>query len=270
MQSAVSKENLNRVLQNLRSSQKSMNKCSLCKAPITFEEVQRSSSQNLPLFCKTHLEKHHHDTLNARKLHLITHIQDILSRKGVPPRYINCSFSNFKVPPGRASALTSARTVATSPLHSQGIFLTGPNGTGKTHLAVSILRQTLLRYTDSCRFIKIPLLLFEVKQAFKSNSYDSEDLLIKRFLNYDLLVLDEIGVEKATPWALQTLYLIIDGRSTHLKKTVFTSNLTLQDIEDNLDARFASRIVEMCKVVKVDGPDYRLSSKTKKLKGAKD
>lgn len=245
-----------------------MNKCSVCKKPLSFEEAQQSSSQNLPLFCKKHLEKSHYDTLNARKLYLITHIQKILSTKGVPPRHINCSLHNFNVPPGRSSALTSARIVATSHLSSQGIFLTGPNGTGKTHLAVSILRETLLRYTDSCRFIKIPPLLFEVKQAFKSNFYDSEDLLIKRFLNYDLLILDEIGVEKVTPWALQTLYLIIDGRSSHLKKTIFTSNLTLQDIEDNLDARFASRIVEMCKVVKVDGEDYRLLSKKNKLKGA--
>ena len=245
-----------------------MNKCSVCKKPLSFDELQQSSSKQLPLLCKKHIDKLLSNQLSARKLYLITRIQNILSKKGVPPRYINCSLHNFNAPPGRSSTLNSARIVATSSLSSQGIFLTGPNGTGKTHLAVSILRETLLRYTDSCRFIKIPPLLFEVKQAFKSNFYDSEDLLIKRFLNYDLLVLDEIGVEKATPWALQTLYLIIDGRSSHLKKTVFTSNLTLQDIEDNLDARFASRIVEMCKIVKVDGEDYRLLSKKNKLKGA--
>ena len=244
-----------------------MNRCTTCKEPLSLEEIQQCSLQQLPLLCKKHLDKLLSNQLSARKLFFITNIKKILSAKGVPPRYINCTFSSFHVPPGRSTALASAKRVAVSDLSSQGIFFTGSNGTGKTHLAVSILRETILHYSDKCRFIKIPPLLFEVKQAFKSNFYDSEDLLIKRFLNYDLLILDEIGVEKATPWALQTLYLIIDGRSSNLKKTVFTSNLTLQDIEDNLDARFASRIVEMCKVVKVDGPDYRLLTKQNKLKG---
>ena len=245
-----------------------MNRCSICKIPLSIKEISICTDLNIPLLCTFHTTECKTDALSARKLYFIANIHKVLSSKGVPPRFINCTFNSFHCPPGHRSALTAAKTVATSSLSSQGIFLTGPNGTGKTHLAVSILREFILYHSDSCRFIKIPPLLFEVKQAFKSNHYDSEDLLIKRFLNYDLLILDEIGVEKATPWALQTLYLIIDGRSSNLKKTVFTSNLTLQDIEDNIDARFASRIVEMCKVVKVDGGDYRLLSKKNKLKGA--
>ena len=196
-------------------------------------------------------------------------IGKLLLEKGVPPRFLNCSFDSFVCPPGRKGALQAAKQIAHSNL-STGLFLTGPNGTGKTHLATAILRDSILNAEVFCRFIKIPTLLFAVKKAFASDVHDSEEVLIQRFIDYDLLILDELGVEKATKWALQTLYLIIDGRSSNLKKTVFTSNLTLQDIEDNLDPRFASRIVEMCKIINVHGPDFRLLRKNGKTGGVND
>lgn len=244
--------------------------CTVCGKPLNFDDLSLCTSQNIPFSCKVHYPKLLAKRLHKFKAHIAKNLSTFLASAGVPPRFLDCSFSNFHCPPGNPTVLKACYQVtqdsSTNPSH--GIFLKGTNGTGKTHLAVSILRASLLRGSTNCQFIKIPNLLFAVKKAFKSSSQDSEDSLIRRFLTYDLLVLDELGVEKATPWTLQTLYLIIDGRSSHLKQTVFTSNLTLQDIEDNIDARFASRIVEMCTLLDVKGRDYRISSKKNKLQGA--
>lgn len=268
----VTQKDLSQVLKKARSFQASMNpkcQCSVCKRPLNFDDLALCTSQNIPFACSVHLPKLIAKRLHTFKAHIAKNLSTFLTSAGVPPRFLDCSFSNFHCPPGNPTVLKACyvTTQSSSQNTSHGIFLRGTNGTGKTHLAISILRATLLRGIVNCHFIKIPHLLFQVKKAFKSTSFDTEDLLIQRFLKYDLLVLDELGVEKATPWTLQTLYLIIDGRSSHLKKTVFTSNLTLQDIEDNIDARFASRIVEMCTLLDVAGGDYRISSKQNKLKG---
>lgn len=265
MESALSTKNLNQVLQSLRNSRTYTSKCKKCQQPIIIEQLRFCSDNFLPFYCKKHAELALSLRAEDMRISCAANITKLLLQKGVPPRYLECSFDSFLCPPGRKAALQATKQVAVSN-SSTGVFLTGPNGTGKTHLATAILRESLLNAQQNCRWIKLPNLLFEVKQAFKSSFHDSEQVLVQRFLDFDLLILDELGVSKITPWALQTLYLIIDGRSSNFKKTVFTSNLTLQDIEDNLDARFASRIVEMCKIVKVDGEDYRLLTKTNKLK----
>lgn len=101
-----------------------------------------------------------------------------------------------------------------------------------------------------------------VRRAFKENFPDSEANLIKKFVDYDYLVIDELGVEKTTEWGLQTLYLIVDGGSDNLKQTIITSNLTLQDIDDKLDPRLASRIVGMSGVIlELECEDWRLAIK---------
>lgn len=268
----VTPKDLSQVLKKARSFQNSMKhkcQCTVCKQALNFDELSFCSSNSIPLSCSTHSQDFIDKRLKERRAHISKNISSILAQKGVPPRFINCSFLNFHCPPGDKNVLNKCHSIPSSlsSQNSQGAFLMGPNGTGKTHLAVSILRATILRGILNCRFIKLPNLLFEVKTAFNNNSSDSEGLLIQRFLDYDLLILDELGVEKATDWSLQTLYLIIDGRSSNLKKTVITSNLALQEIQDSIDARFASRIVEMCTLVKVVGQDYRLLSKKNKLKG---
>ena len=73
------------------------------------------------------------------------------------------------------------------------------------------------------------------------------------------LALDDIGSEKATDWALQMLYLLIDRRYSQMLKTIITSNLTLDQIADRLDDRISSRIAGMCKIVSIKGKDRRLA-----------
>ncbi|MBA7665253.1 DNA replication protein DnaC [subsurface metagenome] len=146
----------------------------------------------------------------------------------------------------------------------QGLFFTGPNGTGKTHLAVAILRELSLKGKMHWFFVKTPYLLMRIRQAFKKESSDSEESLIDQFVDYDYLAIDELGVEKITDWSLQTLYLIIDGRNDRLKSTIITSNLDLPEIEKKIDPRIASRIVEMCRVIKFECDDWRIRMRRKR------
>lgn len=152
--------------------------------------------------------------------------------------------------------------------YREGLFLTGKNGSGKTHLAVAAMREVILSGNTNCKFIKVPNLLFEIRRAIRSDARDAEEAIITRYLDFHLLVLDELGVEKDTEWTLQTLYLIIDGRDSYLMPTIITSNLSLKGIADKLDLRLSSRIIGMCRLLSLECEDWRkIARKRKKMAG---
>ncbi len=90
----------------------------------------------------------------------------------------------------------------------------------------------------------------EVKQAYG-------DWLFYRAKYDDLVVLDDIGAEKATDWVAERLYSIIDTRYRTERATILTSNCTEKQLQDQLGGRIVSRIFEMTEQVPVLGPDYR-------------
>lgn len=150
---------------------------------------------------------------------------------------------------------------------SGSVFITGDCGVGKSYTAVSILMgfvknlscdNFVVPFKDTPVFINVPELLIKIRSYFNSTSKSEEDMLQKYF-NTKLLVLDDLGAEKTTDWALQSLYVIINKRCDEKRQTIITSNLTLDEIKDKLSDRIASRIKGMCRIVVMKGKDKRLS-----------
>lgn len=149
----------------------------------------------------------------------------------------------------------------------RSVFITGDCGVGKTHKAVLVLRgfvrntscdNFVAPFRNTPVFVNVPELLIKIRSCFNSTSKSEEDMLQKYF-NTKLLVLDDLGAEKTTDWALQSLYVIINKRCDEKRQTIITSNLTLDEIKDKLSDRIASRIKGMCRIVVMKGKDKRLS-----------
>ena len=98
-----------------------------------------------------------------------------------------------------------------------------------------------------------------LRNTFKDKSEQSETEIINNLSEANILILDDLGAEKSSEFALQSLYVIIDQRYSEIRPTIITSNLSLGEIAEKVGDRIASRIAGMCKVIELKGKDRRLA-----------
>ncbi|HEX2645583.1 MAG TPA: ATP-binding protein [Thermoanaerobaculia bacterium] len=170
----------------------------------------------------------------------------LLAAAGVPARYRHCRLRTFHAAGshGTDAQLLRARTLAQQYVDefvqpsetggpvfkTSGLLFTGPPGVGKTHLAVGILVELIERYRIHGRFVEFTSLLHQIQSTFDPGSPESKREILDPLAEAELLVLDELGAQQATPWVRDILYLIINGRYTRRKPTLFTTNYRLEGV----------------------------------------
>ena len=175
------------------------------------------------------------------------------------------TFENFKVGQDvRATeqerdtlkfAFDTARSFAESP--KGWLLLTGLNGCGKTHLAVSIINEKL-KQEQPVFFAFVPALLDYLRATFRPDSLTGYDEFFEQVKNAPLLVLDDLGSENSTPWAEEKLYQIIVHRHNARLPTVITSNLVSLKQMEEAKPRIASRLSDaLVQWTPILAPDYR-------------
>ena len=84
-----------------------------------------------------------------------------------------------------------------------------------------------------------------------------QDKILSEIKNVEVLILDDIGVEKISDWVNEMLFNILDHRMKFKKITIFTSNAKIEDLQH--DDRIKSRLHKMCLSVKMPEEDARTS-----------
>jgi len=236
------KEVVEKVLENTKkSAQKFEYKCVDC-GKVVFTDTRHYTYAE-DIICKDCKEK------NLIK-DIKKNIGKYLQSGGVPPKYLTASSENLQV--DKYKKIISG-------YEDGGLFMWGSAGSGKTYVAVCIMKK-LLEQGKSIIFRSVPRLLLEIKDTFNGQEYSDKEL-IEYYSRHDYLLLDDLGAEKCTDWVLQTLYMIIEYRDSHLKPTIITSNLSLDEIRHKLSDRISSRIAGMCEVIKLNEEDLRLKLK---------
>jgi len=151
----------------------------------------------------------------------------------------------------------------------EGLFITGGYGVGKTHLVAAIANYLIQNLKATVIFGNVTTLLGRIRQTYSENSQYEEEQILKELYDVDLLIIDDLGKEKPTQWVEEKLYMVINQRYENYKPIVVTSNLELEEIEQRLEncgGAIVSRIIEMCRGIKIVGPDFR---KEKLTRGSK-
>ncbi|HSK62380.1 MAG TPA: ATP-binding protein [Pyrinomonadaceae bacterium] len=185
----------------------------------------------------------------------------LIAAARIPKRYEKCSFTNFISNPGSSQdhALCHAHKLANEyPAVDRGLLFMGPAGVGKTHLAVSIIRD-LSEKGFAAVFYEFGSLLKQIQDSYNPVSKSSELKVLAPVYQADVLVLDELGATVPTDWVRDTMYQIINKRYNDNKLTIFTTNYSDKnnELEERITYRLRSRLYEMCTNVTIDGEDYR-------------
>jgi DNA replication protein DnaC len=182
-----------------------------------------------------------------------------LAKVGLVGKLQGMRLDTFKVlNPGHERALKLANRVVQD--RDINLWLVGSCGTGKTHVAAGVVRA-LAGSPVSVRFTYVPSLLDELRDSMKG-VWEGE-LPETVASGVDVLVLDDLGCEKNTEWAVERLTVIADQRSLYKRVTVITSNLDPDEVRFRMGDRMVSRLMENCRVVDMGSEDYRVKGKKK-------
>jgi len=139
------------------------------------------------------------------------------------------------------------------------LLLTGPSGTGKTHLVCALVRElTRKRRVRHAHFAYVPDLTHQLSYE---RGFEARDELIRLTQNIDLLVLDDLGAIRIGDFERDMLMLILHQRHANGRSSIVTTNESLEHLGDLIGPRLVSRM-QQARQLLIDGEDYRAKERS--------
>jgi DNA replication protein DnaC len=192
-------------------------------------------------------------------------IEARLEQAGIPALLRDRSFANYDADTqGKRVALERFKRFAdTFPSHLKaGTVLVGAGrrGTGKTHLACAAANQVMARgYT--AYFTSITRLFTKIRSTWAKSSEMTEEQMLKQFEQIDLMIIDEIGVQRGTADEERTLHELLEARRLNCRPTILLTNIGAKELKSYVGERFWDRLDESGVSVLFDWESHRRQSR---------
>lgn len=263
-------------VQSIRSNSDS---CSICGQKFRREAIICGTKYSFNVMCKCEQEKQDKEKKQQEMLDKLRRIEKLKSLSLLGERYKNVTFENTQTGVSTSFDVAFNRCKKYCEVYEQvlkngyGIYLFGDKGVGKTHLTACMANYLI----SKC----VPVLftnLFEISKSIKSTfnreSNQTEQDLIQKFSNIEILFFDDLGTEIFTKssgetWLQSLLFDLINKRYNNRKATIFSSNYSLNSLinERGIMEKTVDRISEMTNgaVIKITGKSLRVLSKNNNL-----
>jgi DNA replication protein DnaC len=193
----------------------------------------------------------------------------------IPAKYADATLETFDAKvAGPGSSIQAAHLAASgyaanypamiSP--GRGILFSGPPGLGKTHLSVGILKALHQAGHRKGLFCYYQQLLKDIQNSWNPQTSTTELQVLEPIFDAEVLVLDDLGSVKPTDWVWDMVSMILNTRYNQKSVTIVTTNFENRPsgalgapmtLGDRIGDRMRSRLLEMCREVKMQGQDYR-------------
>lgn len=146
------------------------------------------------------------------------------------------------------------------------LLIMGKTGVGKTHISTAVAKEVIEQgynviYDSSQNIVSD----FE-NDRFKSG-YGPYEPKAEKYLECDLLIIDDLGTEFVNQFTISCLYNLINTRQNRALPTVVSTNLTIEELINKYEGRISSRLLGAgVTVLMFDGDDYRIYSEKRRQK----
>lgn len=210
----------------------------------------------IPQKCTECFDKEMKQTQAAEIRKIREQLPDIyISAFGLGDDLRHASFENFKPQSERQmKAFQYAKEFVTNSDYIVLFF--GKTGNGKSHLAVSMLREWCSKDQPKCEYVTEKEIFDDLMTALSSKTTTVESV-VKRYVKVEQLVIDEIGRAESTPFKKENLLAIVTQRLERKKKTVIIGNMTKDAIVNYFSDAVISRMQAGGKSFLFVDKDYR-------------
>lgn len=259
--------------QTLMTSQKNMasplNKCEKCGQPLEKEISIFGVVRRMPIICKCKKEELKQKEEQEEKLRKQESLKKLFNNSLMDEKFVKETFENWDDSKGNNSLKLIAEKYCNkfseAKKNGLGFMFFGNPGNGKTYTANCIANYLIKKeYPVIC--VSINGLLERIKKTYSTWGQEGEDTILKGLANADLLIIDDLGTEQSSNWAVSKVYNIIDSRYRKGLPLIITTNFSMEDLKEKYGYRTADRITEMCTPIHNKGKSIRQEkSKEKSL-----
>lgn len=244
---------------------KNRQKFIVVKAP-TEEDPNRTMELKVTTACDCELEKENEEKRRADNEKAMLRVRELRDASLMEERFREATFDRFTTTKSNERNFRLCKRYATAfdtmLEKNQGLIMWGNVGTGKSYAAACIANYLLAR--------GVPVIMTSLVKLLEliQGGNEKESDIIARMNSAKLVIFDDLGAERSTDYALEKVYNIVDSRYRKQKPMIFTTNLTITDMKDEIDIRYSriyDRVFEVCYPMQFIGPSWRKKAASRRF-----